>query len=88
LGTPFFQGFFIFSREISSFSLGKLKIPWKNGSAKLALTIIFFLATNNLILSILILKCDRFVILHLSFLILQYAGITEVKGMIAQLANW
>jgi hypothetical protein len=37
LGTPFFQVFFIFPREISSFSLGKLKIPWENGGAKLAL---------------------------------------------------
>jgi hypothetical protein len=37
LGTSFSQGYFIFPREISSFSLGKLEIPWKNGDAKLAL---------------------------------------------------
>jgi hypothetical protein len=35
LGTIFSQGFFIFPREISSFSLGKLEIPWKNVVAKL-----------------------------------------------------
>jgi hypothetical protein len=38
LGTTFSQGFFIFPKKISSFSLGKLKIPWKNVVAKLALT--------------------------------------------------
>jgi hypothetical protein len=37
LGTTFSQGFFVFPREISSFSLGKLKIPWKNVVAKLTL---------------------------------------------------
>jgi hypothetical protein len=39
LATPFSQGISIFPREIGSFSLGKIKIPWKNGVAKLALSI-------------------------------------------------
>jgi hypothetical protein len=37
LETLFSRGFFVFSREISSFSLGKLEIPWENSVAKLAL---------------------------------------------------
>jgi hypothetical protein len=37
LGTLFFQAIFIFPREISSFSLGKIEIPWENGVSKLAL---------------------------------------------------
>jgi hypothetical protein len=36
-GTPLFQVIFIFSREISSFSLGKIGIPWENRAPKLAL---------------------------------------------------
>jgi hypothetical protein len=39
LGTLIFQWFFIFPREISSFSLGKLEIPWKNWVAKLGLRV-------------------------------------------------
>jgi hypothetical protein len=42
LGTTFFQGFFVFPREISSFSLGKLKIPWEIAVAKLALRDVVF----------------------------------------------
>jgi hypothetical protein len=38
LATPIFQGFFIFLREFSLFSFGKLEITWKNGVAKLDLT--------------------------------------------------
>jgi hypothetical protein len=37
LGTPFPQGILIFLREISSFSLEKIEIPWKNRVPKLAL---------------------------------------------------
>jgi hypothetical protein len=37
LVTPFSQGIYIFPREISSFSLGKIKIPGKNGVPKLVL---------------------------------------------------
>jgi hypothetical protein len=37
LGTPFFQGISIFPREISSFSLGKIRIHWENNVSKLAL---------------------------------------------------
>jgi hypothetical protein len=37
LGTTFSQGIFTFPREISSFSLGKIEIPWENGVPKLAL---------------------------------------------------
>jgi hypothetical protein len=37
LSTPFFQGIFIFLREISSVSFGKMKIPRKNRVLKLAL---------------------------------------------------
>jgi hypothetical protein len=37
LETLFFQGFFVFQREISSFFLGKLEIPWENSVVKLAL---------------------------------------------------
>jgi hypothetical protein len=40
LETLFSQGFFGFPREISSFSLGKLEIPWKNSVAKLALNVV------------------------------------------------
>jgi hypothetical protein len=39
LETLFSQGFFVFSREISLFSLGKLEIPWENSVAKLALIV-------------------------------------------------
>jgi hypothetical protein len=39
LGTPFSQGITIFPREISSFSLGKFEIPWKNSVPKLALRV-------------------------------------------------
>jgi hypothetical protein len=35
----FFKGFFIFPREINSFSLGKLEIPWENRDAKLTLNV-------------------------------------------------
>jgi hypothetical protein len=42
LGITFFQGNFIFSREISSFSLMKIEIPWKNGVPKLALRVQFW----------------------------------------------
>jgi hypothetical protein len=35
---PYFsKGFFVFPKKISLFSLGKLKISWKNTVAKLAL---------------------------------------------------
>jgi hypothetical protein len=37
LGTPFSHVIFIFPREISSFFLGKIGIPWKNGVPKLVL---------------------------------------------------
>jgi hypothetical protein len=38
LATPHYHGFFfIFPREISLFSLGKMRIPWKNRVAKLGL---------------------------------------------------
>jgi hypothetical protein len=37
LGTLFSQGISIFPREFSSFSLGKIGIPWENGVPKLAL---------------------------------------------------
>jgi hypothetical protein len=37
LGTLFSQMIFIFPREISSFSLGKIGIPWENDVPKLAL---------------------------------------------------
>jgi hypothetical protein len=37
LETLFSQRFFVFTREISSFSLRKLKIQWKNSVVKLAL---------------------------------------------------
>jgi hypothetical protein len=39
LGTTFSQEISIFPREISSFFLGKIEIPWKNVVPKLALTI-------------------------------------------------
>jgi hypothetical protein len=39
LGTPFSQGISIFLWEISSFSLGKMKIPWENLVPKLALSV-------------------------------------------------
>jgi hypothetical protein len=39
LGTLISHGVFIFSREISSFSLGKLEISWKNWVAKLTLNV-------------------------------------------------
>jgi hypothetical protein len=41
LGTPFTHGIFIFPMEISSFSLGKIRIPWENVVPKLALRGIF-----------------------------------------------
>jgi hypothetical protein len=37
LGTPISQGISIFPREISSFSHGKIEIPWKIEVPKLAL---------------------------------------------------
>jgi hypothetical protein len=37
LGTPISQGIFIFPREISSFSHGKIEITWEIGVPKLAL---------------------------------------------------
>jgi hypothetical protein len=37
LGTPFSQRISIFPREISSFSLGKIEIPWENRVPKLDL---------------------------------------------------
>jgi hypothetical protein len=37
LGTTFSQEISIFPREISSFSLGKIEIPWENMVSKLAL---------------------------------------------------
>jgi hypothetical protein len=37
LGTPFSQGILIFPRENELISLGKIRIPWKNGVPKLAL---------------------------------------------------
>jgi hypothetical protein len=37
LVTLFFYGFFIFPKEINSFSIDKLEILWKNWIAKLAL---------------------------------------------------
>lgn len=40
LETSFFQGIFIFSSEISLFSLGKIEIPLKNGVPKLALIVL------------------------------------------------
>jgi hypothetical protein len=40
LATPFFQGIPIFQRENELISLGKIKIPWKNGVAKLALRVL------------------------------------------------
>jgi hypothetical protein len=47
LGTPFFQGIPIFSREISLFSLGKIEISWENGVPKLALTGIYFVQAST-----------------------------------------
>jgi hypothetical protein len=37
LGTPIFQGISNLPREISSFSHGKIEIPWEIGVSKLAL---------------------------------------------------
>jgi hypothetical protein len=37
LETQFSQGIFIFPREISSFSFGKIEIPWENSVPKLVL---------------------------------------------------
>jgi hypothetical protein len=39
LGTLISHGIFIFPREISSFSLGKMKIPWEISVPKLALRV-------------------------------------------------
>jgi hypothetical protein len=39
LGNLFFHGIFIFPREISSFSLGQIWIPWENRVPKLALIV-------------------------------------------------
>jgi hypothetical protein len=39
LETTFSHRVFIFPREISSFSLGKIEIPWKNVVPKLALKV-------------------------------------------------
>jgi hypothetical protein len=41
LGTLISHGIFIFPREISSFSLGKMKIPWEISVPKLALKVRF-----------------------------------------------
>jgi hypothetical protein len=41
LGTTFSQGISIFTREISSFSLGKIEISWENVVPKLALKLHF-----------------------------------------------
>jgi hypothetical protein len=43
LATSFSQGIYIFPMEISSFSLGKMEIPWKNGVAKLGPKNLLFL---------------------------------------------
>jgi hypothetical protein len=37
LETPISHGILIFPREFSSFSLGKMRIPWEIGVSKLAL---------------------------------------------------
>jgi hypothetical protein len=37
LETPISHGILIFPREISSFSIGKIRIPWEIGVSKLAL---------------------------------------------------
>jgi hypothetical protein len=42
LETLFSHGIFIFPREISSFSFGKIEIPWENGVSKLALKDSYF----------------------------------------------
>jgi hypothetical protein len=47
LGTPFSQGISILPREISSFSLWKIGIPWENGVPKLALTGIYFVQAST-----------------------------------------
>jgi hypothetical protein len=47
LGTIFSHGIFIFPREISSFFLGKMKIPWENGVPKLALRVWTNYATSG-----------------------------------------
>jgi hypothetical protein len=46
LGTTFFlfQGISIFLGEISSFSLGKIGIPWENVVPKLALNMTYFVS--------------------------------------------
>jgi hypothetical protein len=46
LGTLIFHGIFIFTREISSFSLGKMKIPWEISVPKLALKFKTLTQTN------------------------------------------
>jgi hypothetical protein len=38
LDTPFYQGIFIFPWKNELIFLGKMKIPWKNGVPKLALS--------------------------------------------------
>jgi hypothetical protein len=43
LGTSFPQVFFIFPREISSFSLVKIEISWENGVPNLALKMLNFI---------------------------------------------
>jgi hypothetical protein len=46
LGTLISHGIFIFPREISSFSLGKIKIPWEISVPKLALRVFIFPRKN------------------------------------------
>jgi hypothetical protein len=48
LGTLISHGIFIFPRAISSFSLGKMKIPWEISVPKLALT--FFISLQYLLI--------------------------------------
>jgi hypothetical protein len=51
LATPFSQGIFFLPREISSFSFGKIKIPWQNRVVKLALIMGIFYVEGPLRLS-------------------------------------
>jgi hypothetical protein len=50
LGSPIFQGNFIFWREISSFFCWKIEIFWENGVPKLALIPWFYLKIKKKLL--------------------------------------
>jgi hypothetical protein len=49
LETTFFHGIFVFPREISLFSLGKIEIPWENRVSKLALICVFLVPMRGLL---------------------------------------